>query len=340
MPVTRRLAWAALIVNIIVIAMGVLVRATASGAGCGRSWPTCQGTLVPAELSGATLIEFSHRATSGLAIILTFALFVWAARLEHRSPIDLRAAFGGSLLARATVWAAVTVTVEALIGAGIVLFEWVVDDSSIARVVAVPLHLVNTLLLLAALALSVGALRGPLVLTSVPARRSAIPLRPGQRERRALAVGFGSMVVVAGAGAVTALADTLFPSESLGAGIVDDFSATATWLTRVRVIHPVLAVITAVVLIRIVSSAAIPKSRRGGRWARAVVWLVMAQLTAGVLNVVLLTPVWMQIVHILLADLLWVTFVWFALDIGADQSKADSSSEVSTGAAHTISSQT
>ena len=73
----RRVAIVALGINLVVILLGALVRATGSGAGCGRSWPTCHGTLVP-ELEGATAIEFTHRASSGIALIVV-AVMVWLA---------------------------------------------------------------------------------------------------------------------------------------------------------------------------------------------------------------------------------------------------------------------
>jgi heme A synthase len=37
--------------------------------------------------------------------------------------------------------------------------------------------------------------------------------------------------------------------------------------------------------------------------------LVVVQIGAGLLNVALLAPVWMQLVHLLVADALWIGFV-------------------------------
>jgi len=330
---TLRLDWLALIVNVGVIAMGALVRATESGAGCGRSWPTCQGAVVPAELSGATLVEFSHRATSGLALVAVVSLFVMAALAERRSPVRFIAALTATPLSRATGWAVIAVFVEALIGAAIVLFEWVVHDSSLARIVAVPLHLVNTLLLLAALASAVAIARG-----QKAGQEGGGTLRSGLR--RPVLFGFAAMVVTAGFGAVAALADTLFPTDSVISGVVDDFTSQAELLTRLRVLHPIIAVATGIALVRIVSSRGIPETVRTGRWAKAVVGLVMAQVVAGVINIVLLTPVWMQLVHLVMADALWISFVWFAFDLSAGHSRVASSSTDSTGAEQTLSSQT
>ncbi len=38
-------------------------------------------------------------------------------------------------------------------------------------------------------------------------------------------------------------------------------------------------------------------------------WTVVAQLLAGIVNLVLLAPVGIQLVHLLLADLLWIVLV-------------------------------
>src|SRR5262249_16113254 len=75
-----RFAWAVLAYDVAVAAWGSYVRATGSGAGCGSHWPLCNGELVPhteAWRRTSMLIEYSHRATSGLALLLTFALLAW-----------------------------------------------------------------------------------------------------------------------------------------------------------------------------------------------------------------------------------------------------------------------
>ena len=41
----------------------------------------------------------------------------------------------------------------------------------------------------------------------------------------------------------------------------------------------------------------------------------MTQLVAGVVNVMLLAPVWMQLFHLLLADALWIVLVLFGAEI-------------------------
>lgn len=283
-PALARLAWVVLIFNVGVISLGALVRATGSGAGCGRSWPTCQGELIP-PLQGATAIEFGHRAASGVALVLVFVLATMVFRgTEKRHPARLGAGL-----------AVVAIIFEAAIGAMLVLAEWVGDDVSPARAMAVPLHLVNTLFLLAALTLTIFWLRG--------GRRLDFATDPVRR--RWILMGGIALVLIFATGAVAALADTLFPGEPLQA----DFSEEAHFLTRLRLLHPVLAIFAAATG-WFVASRSHPRSR-------AAVWLpvvVGLMLISGVTSVLLGVPVWMQIIHLLLADALWIAYVWVSAD--------------------------
>lgn len=276
-----RFAWLVLVFNVGVILLGALVRATGSGAGCGRSWPTCQGELVP-ELSGATAIEFTHRSVSGVALVLVSVLGIWAWR---SMPPDSQIRTGIKVAVAAIVG-------EALIGAMIVLAEWVADDASVARAVAVPLHLVNTLLLLAALSLIVFWLSGG----------GRLSIREHRGTWRWVLFGGIALVAIAATGAITALADTLFPKDGIGF----DLDAGSHFLTRLRIIHPVLAVVTAAIAWgKVARGRVIPG-------ASPVVWLVGAMLVTGSLNVALGVPEWMQLVHLGLADALWIAYVFLA----------------------------
>jgi heme A synthase len=299
-----RFGWFVIAWNVLTILLGALVRATHSGAGCGRSWPTCQGELVP-ELSGATTIEFTHRMASGIALILVAALVavVWRS-LDRGHPAR-----------RAAVWAGVAIVGEALIGAAIVFYEWVADDSSIARVVAVPLHLVNTFLLLAALTLTAWFLGGG----------GRLVARGGPF--RWILAGGAALVAIAATGAVTALADTLFPSESVASGLAAAITSTEHFLTRLRVIHPAMAVLT-------VSAAAIATRSLRGPVARVRTLLILSlmQMGLGVLTIALASPLWLRLLHLATADLIWISFVWLAAQTLS--SNADSDSGVSTGARH------
>lgn len=279
-----RFAWFVLIFNVVVILVGALVRATGSGAGCGPSWPTCHGQVIP-ELEGATAIEFTHRGLSGIALVLVFALAVATWRRTER----------GHPTRKGAVLASVAIVGEALIGAMIVLAEWVADDASLARAVSVPLHLVNTLFLLAALALTIFWLSG--------GRR--LDFRADRQITRAVLIGGAALVLIAATGAITALADTLFPKGGVG-----DIATEEHFLTRLRIVHPILAIVASVIGWWVAS-----RSGRGrGAAARSLPILVGLMLLTGLVNVALGVPVWMQLVHLALADALWVAYVFVSAD--------------------------
>lgn len=284
------LARASLVATVAVVLFGAVVRATGSGAGCGSHWPTCGGEIVPLSGSAERFIEFGHRASSGAVVLL----IGWLALATFRSR-------GRGDTARRTAAAALgLVLVEAAIGAMLVRFGWVDQDRSAARAISIAIHLVNTFLLLAALTLTERALAG-----------RPLPVRDGA-ERRAVFVGAGLLLAVGAMGAITALGDTLFPAASLAEGLRDDLGGTL--LVRLRWIHPVLAVVAAWHLLRL--------ARRVRSWvpeAAPMALLVVVQIAAGVVNLALLAPVGMQVIHLLLADLVWIAFVATASGAMADR---------------------
>jgi heme A synthase len=295
----RNLAIATLLVNVIVILLGALVRATGSGAGCGRSWPSCKGTIVP-ELEGATAIEFAHRASSGIALLMVLAL-VWLVfrATEKGHPARAGAALTG-----------VFILVEALIGAVIVLAEWVADDASVARAVSVPIHLVSTFVLLAALVLTVFWLSGGGRLRLAESRRLSRPW---------LLIGFG-MLLIGATGGVTALADTLFPKESFDVAGIFEATTTEHFLTRLRAIHPIVALLVGLVAAWWAASKAWGRPGGSGRAARIVVGMVALEFVLGFVNVVLLTPIWLSLIHLALADGLWMAWVWLGAELFQEKS--------------------
>jgi heme A synthase len=267
---------------VITILFGAFVRATGSGAGCGSHWPSCGGVVIPRSPSAETAIEFTHRATSGILLLMVAVLLIWVLRTTQQgSPVRL-----------AAIGAAVFIVFEALVGAALVLFEWVGDDDSPERAAVVAVHLVNTFILLAAV-----------TLTAWFAAGNPAPRRPSDRATRRwvlwCAVG---LLVVGSTGAIAALGDTLFPPETLVQGLRDDFAGVL--LQRLRWIHPVVAVLTAIAVMRF---AARHQGEAVG--AGLLISLVVGQLALGVVNVLLLAPVWMQLVHLFVADLVWIVFV-------------------------------
>lgn len=288
-----RYGWGVLAFNLLVILWGAYVRASGSGAGCGAHWPLCNGVVIPRAPALETLVELTHRATSGLALLLVVGQLVWARRVAPRRGAAWWAAHAAMAL----------MLTEALVGAGLVLFEMVAQNASLARAWWLAAHLLNTFALLAALALV------PWFASGRPAPRWREP----SPERGLLAAALLGTLLLGMTGAVTALGDTLFPARSLADGLAQDFAPTAHVLLRLRVLHPTLAVVVALLVLL---TAAVAAGRRPDvttrRGALAAAGLVLAQLAGGVVNLLLLAPTWMQLVHLLMADALWIALVLLA----------------------------
>ncbi len=287
-----RFAWFVLVFLLFVVLWGAFVRATGSGAGCGSHWPLCNGEVVPRAPQVETVIEFTHRVTSAFSGVLVLVMLFWAFRLFPK----------GHIVRRAAVYSTIFIITEGLVGAGLVLFEWVADNESVARAVSMAVHLVNTFLLLAAVALTAW--------WSGADTDFRLELRGSGRPGRLVGVAILLLLLLGVSGAITALGDTLFPAGTLREGIEQDFLPTAHFLVRLRVYHPIIAVLTSVFLW--LAAPVIARARPGVGalfFLYAVRVLVVVQLAAGALNVLLNVPVWMQLVHLLLADLMWLAVV-------------------------------
>ena len=303
LPVFAKYAWGVVAYNLLVILWGAYVRATGSGAGCGSHWPLCNGVVIPSAPEIQTVIEFTHRLSSGVALLLVVILILWAyRRYPTGHPVRLGATFS-----------MVFIITEALVGAGLVLFGWVANDASSGRAISIAVHLVNTFLLLAALSLTAWWASGG---KSVDLKRNRVALW-------GFLVAFLGVVLIGTTGAITALGDTLFPMDSLAEGIEQDFSATAHFLIRLRVWHPVIAILVGLYIIFLsVLMGLFREDKTSKNFAITLSGLFVVQLVAGLVNLVLLAPIWMQIVHLFLADLVWITLVlFFAATFSAAEEK-------------------
>ena len=286
------LAWAVLLFTVLVILGGAVVRATGSGDGCGETWPVCSDRIFPANAGVETMIEFGHRLTSGLAILGIAALFLWSRRLYER----------GDLVRWASAAAVVLIVIESLIGASLVLFGWVDDDTSIARMVVVPLHLMNTMLLVASL-----------TLTAWWASGNPYPRRDlRSSEGRRLVLGAVGLIVVAVVGALNALADTLYPAEDFISGFRAELTPGAPWLVQARVLHPLVAILVGLAVAYGVTALSHNRGDRTRMLARAVAILVLAQFGLGIINVLLATPLETQVIHLAMANAVWIAYLLFA----------------------------
>ncbi len=283
-----KFAWGLLAYNLMVIAWGAYVRASGSGAGCGAHWPLCNGEVLPRSPGAEMLVELSHRVTSGLSLFLVLGLAIAGHRAYPRGARVRRAA-----------WASFGfVMAEALIGAGLVLFELVAHDQSMKRALSMALHLTNTFFLL-----------GALTLTAYWASGGA---RVSWRRQGALGWVLGAamvgMIILGSSGAITALGDTLFPAHSVTEGLAQDLSTGAHLFVRLRILHPVIATAVAALVLLAATLARLQRPRTRA-FSYLVSGLVLMQMAAGILNVWLLAPIFMQLVHLLLADSVWISLV-------------------------------
>lgn len=274
----RRAAYAFVVYLVFVILWGAWVRVSFSGDGCGDHWPLCHGTLVPTG-DHHTFIELFHRITSGLCGPLGLWLAV----------IAFRAFPKGHPVRRAAVWTVVLIVTEGLFGAALVKLRKVAYDTSIERAYLMAAHLVNTFALLFA---AVG----------VAEADEPVPGRVSVRHRIEMGFSFSLLLLVGSTGAVTALGDTLFPQQSFAAGVIADFDPTSHPFLQLRAFHPIFALVTSALLL----------SLGARRWASGDEitlvpsrWLVIAvviQVGFGFANMLAGAPAAMQIVHLALAD--------------------------------------
>ena len=276
------LATAGLVTSILSILAGAIVRATGSGDGCGASWPTCNGKVLPSLNTTSEIIEFSHRSISGILLIITLLLFIKSK--DHGTP---------SLHKKIINYLTFFVLLEALIGAVIVIYEWVGLNSSLPRIIAVPLHLVNTFALLAFYTLIFFLLR-----------ESENDLENFFDHR--LKIAFILFFLTGATGSITALADVLFPSASFIEGLADDFDSTSEILTRLRIVHPIVSTVLSIFLF----SESNRFKNIFGINASAIKILVITGVVLGTLNVVSNIILPLSILHLLLADLLWITYIY------------------------------
>ena len=299
----RTFAWATLAVTTAVILWGAYVRASGSGAGCGSHWPTCNGEIIPRPRSIQTVVEFTHRTTSGLSGLLCVVLLVWSfVAFPKRHPARAGA-----------VTTMVLMLNEGAVGAALVLLEHVAYDKSVARAAWTSAHLTNTFLLVAAM-----------TCTAYWGSGGRAPRRAAEKSVGALlVVGAIGLLLTGVSGAVTALGDTLFTAPSLARGIADDFSPAAHFLQQLRVLHPIMATVTAVFVLYARGPVAAGRGPDAARFSRMVGVVTVGQLLLGVANFMLQAPIAMQLVHLLVADLVWIAFVLLgAAALGAGGAEA------------------
>jgi len=301
-------AWFVLAYNIVVILWGVFLRASKSGDGCGQYWLTCNGEIIPSAPQLKTVIEFSHRLTSGLAFIFVFILLIWAFQRFAK----------GSAVRKAALISFIFIITEALVGAGLVLTGNTAETLTAARPFWMIGHLTNTFILLASLSLTAWFASG--------GKTFDFKVQP----KILLLLGLAVLGVffVGVSGSVAALSSMLFPSATLSEGLAKDFSETTNILLRLRVSHPILSVSVGVFLIFLAGwlKSNAKENFWINRWANVLSILVLIQFASGALTLLTLAPIVMQIIHLLLADAVWIAFVLMSASVLAEQNARRESS--------------
>ena len=280
-------AKAGLSLSIASILAGAFVRATGSGDGCGATWPTCKGKIIPALSDTSELIEFSHRSVSGVLLVVTLIIFVKTRKLQK-----------DSLVRTVTNYLTFFVIFEALIGAVIVIFEWVGLNSSLPRIIAVPIHLVNTFGLLGSYAILCKILQDDLENIKNMFNKNFLLI--------------SSLFLLSGAtGSITALADVLFPSASFVEGFLADFDRASEVLTRLRILHPIISSLLSIVLY--VYATGIRKNYNVS--VKTLQTLILIAVFLGGINVLSNIVLPLSILHLAIADFLWISYIYVSIDL-------------------------
>ncbi|TVP76617.1 MAG: heme A synthase [Gemmatimonadales bacterium] len=289
----RPFAWGVFIYGFLVIQWGYFLRISESGDGCGTDWPLCHGAVVPDAPPFATFVEFTHRLTSGIVLLLVILMAIWAFRAFPRGA-PVRKAAGAALL--------FTIT-ESLFGAVLVVLGWVAGDVSTGRILIRPIHVTNTFLLLGALAATAWWARRP----------PGTPLRPLREALRPAALPILGVLALGWTGSWTGLAATAFPHETLaeGMGQYVDPEHILIWL---RMSHPVLALAVIWFVVRMARRTGPGEDSVRQGLARAAAVLALVQLVVGPATILLLNPIWTRLGHLVLGDLLWVALVWLVAE--------------------------
>lgn len=296
-----RYAWFVLAYNVLVILWGVFLRASKSGDGCGQHWLTCNGEVIPSAPQMKTVIEFSHRLTSGLAFAAVLILLVWAFRKFPKGDAIRKTAFVSFVF----------IITEALVGAGLVLTGNTAETLTASRPFWMAGHLTNTFILLAFLSLTAWFASGG----------RAFNFRAETKILLLLGAAVSGIFLVGMSGSVAALSSMLFPSATLAESAAKDFSETSHILLRLRVSHPILSITVGVFLAFLAGwfKSKASENLWVKRWANILIILIGVQFLSGVITLLTLAPIVMQLVHLLLADAVWITFVLLSAGVLAEQ---------------------
>lgn len=276
--------------NLLVIIWGVFLRASRSGDGCGQHWLTCQGEIIPSAPEFKTIIEYSHRISSSLALFVVLGLVIWASRIFVKGQTARTAAIGSFIF----------IVFEALLGAGLVLTGNTAEAWTPVRPLWAAGHLVNTFVLIAFLTLTAWS----------SASGREFRFRFEKRVRNLMIAAAAAILVIGTSGSIAALSNMLFPSRSIIESITKDFAGSSHYILRIRLLHPILAVILGVFIMFFAGWIGSRSNATAAEfWSKMLSALIMVQLAFGAITILTLGPIVMQLGHLILADAIWISFV-------------------------------
>jgi heme a synthase len=280
-------SWGLVCYSIVIIAWGAWVRISGSGDGCGDHWPLCHGRALPIGSPIKTWIEVSHRYSTAVFGILVLSQVWWVRRI---CPTENRAR-------RWVLYTLVFTITEALIGRSLVKEGLVTDSQEILRAVFMPLHLVNTSLLLLSEVMTAESILYGL--------RKRVALSPAARWW-CVAITI-SLLVLLTSGAIAALGSHLAPSQSLIQGLLSDVSQQSHAAVRLRIVHPILGLSLPIIIWSVISFA--PARGPTGALEKMYQHLglgVLVMVALGIATLVSLSPTWLKMAHLTMANVLVV----------------------------------
>jgi cytochrome c oxidase assembly protein subunit 15 len=193
---------------------------------------------------------------------------------------------------------------EALLGAALVLKGLVGENATIFRLVIMTLHQMNSLLL-----------TGSTVIFATVTDPRNSPLNLTLSWKKLFSSGKNGIIfmMIPATGAWAALANTLFPSQNLEEGFKKDLNFDTPWILKLRIIHPLLALSLGFYLVFIFFKKSEATEGKTSQSALLVAGAFSIALIFGTLTLLFLSPVWMKLVHLTLAQLVWISLVNYVM---------------------------
>ncbi len=266
------------IYSILVIVWGAWVRISKSGDGCGTSWPLCNNTIIPDTENTHTLIELTHRLSTGIYGILAILLVIWTFKLYSKQH-NIR---------KISLFILSLTILEALIGAKLVLFGLVGGNTGVDRIIVMSLHQVTSVLL-----------------TGSVAKAYYLTFTNKINPSYLIATLKIMFLLIVATGGIAALSNTVFPSNSIIEGLMSDLDPNSHILLKLRIIHPILAMTLTFAMLFII----IKLYKDDPKYAIKLSIFISIGVVIGLITLITLSPTYMKLIHLTIAHIIWAVIV-------------------------------